>query len=604
MFCPGQAKFSDAKLSKGYMTLVGKSNIYKCPGKGVNCVSELPVEYSNQCSAGSGGVACAECMQDYKWDTVDGMCVKCESTGFSLMFIFAALVVAFLVFRLIPRSADFSENQLVDTVRFVILAVPVYQMLDCIQVATIFGMSTIPWPDQISSLYRRVGGLVDIKLYSLECQMEADRAAYAASYLVLLNLMPLVFFGVILLLCVPSALVRSIRRFAPSPILGINMVFAVTSTFYMMIFNFSLNMTWQTYKHPAYPGSDAEASLTSFPFLLTSTNTVTGMRLFSIFAIAVWGILLVLIPVAIIWVLPKKRNMLMMRRCTLSLVLKYDDKKSWWCLIELASKTFVVMTLTIFTDPAWQVQFLALIMVPHLFAQSFVKPYRFLFHDISETALLFGKVCLLGCSIPFFADAVEGEVPGTGEPLIVLGCVCFFCFAIFCWGVFNMCRDGVQLKGGGAAQLNKVKDVLVVIFPPRRPGHGLVSLAPGSEQLKRIDEVGTSRDKAARSAGLAEKQEKLENERKQTVSVLSLKVKQDCVVWTLAEHYGRGTPAEKGCGSMKKCQQELLARGFPAAGNAAPGGGAAQPGTDGFDKKAFDVYMKDRKEIMESLRNL
>merc|ERR1712048_1001765 len=116
------------------------------------------------------------------------------------MWIFAVLVLAFLVFRLVPKSAEFSERQLVDTVRFVILAVPIYQLLDVVQVATIFGMSTIPWPDDISSMLRRLGGFVDVKLYSLECKMDDNREAYAMSYLLVLNILPTIFFGIVIVL--------------------------------------------------------------------------------------------------------------------------------------------------------------------------------------------------------------------------------------------------------------------------------------------------------------------------------------------------------------------------------------------------------------------
>lgn len=276
----------------------------------------------------------------------------------------------------------------------------------------------------------------------------------------------------------------------------------------------------------------------------------------------------------------------MMRRCTLSLVLKYGDAKSWWCLVDLASKTCIVLTLAAFKDAAWQVQFLALIMVPHLFAQLYTRPYRFLVHNFSETAVLFAKVALLGCSIPFFEPATKGQEPTAGETFVTLIIAVGVCLFVFVWGTCNMCIWGVQLSGGGEAQVRMVTSRLVKLLPPHREGHGLVSLVPGNEVLARIDAVGSARDRSAGSA-LGQKIQEFATEKRELLAVLSLKLKQDCVVWTLAEHWARGTPSESTCNEMKKCQQEVLQKCFRSDG--------------GFDQKAFETYVKERSAIMSKL---
>lgn len=224
------------------------------------------------------------------------------------MYILAPLALCFIIFRLIPRTSEFSEPQLADSVRFTTLAVPCYQLADAVQSATILGMSTIPYPASVISFFRRIGGIVDVQMYSLECKMDDDRAKYAMAYVAVVNILPIIFFSFVLIVCMPSALAPALKRMRlPSPILGLNLIFAVTSAFFMMIFNFALNLSFQKYNHPVYPKShDPKSSLVAFPFLLTETNDVKGMRLFSAFSIAIWGVLLVVIPGIIVWVLPKK----------------------------------------------------------------------------------------------------------------------------------------------------------------------------------------------------------------------------------------------------------------------------------------------------------
>merc|ERR1712196_34286 len=119
------------------------------------------------------------------------------------------------------------------------------------------------------------------------------------------------------------------------------------------------------------------------------------------------------------------------------------------------------------------------------------------------------------------------------------------------------------------------------LLPAHKEDYGLQNLTPGSELVKTIDMHGQESwvEKAMKGNQIAA----LISERKEKVALLSLKLKQDTVVWTLAEHFAQGTPAEADVTALKESYQEFLEKGFPDESQ--------------FDYEAFQELMTKRSEI-------
>lgn len=113
-------------------------------------------------------------------------------------------------------------------------------------------------------------------------------------------------------------------------------------------------------------------------------------------------------------------HVLFFQRATLALILKYNTDRGWWLLVEMMTKCFSCISITIADTGGKQMQILAGVFLFYgtMLANSF--PYRFARHMYSDTAFTICKVMVLCMAVSCIAgDSTDGT------PILFVVCVAY-----------------------------------------------------------------------------------------------------------------------------------------------------------------------------------
>lgn len=111
----------------------------------------------------------------------------------------------------------------------------------------------------------------------------------------------------------------------------------------------------------------------------------------------------------ILYIRPCKMHVLFFQRATLALILKYNTDRGWWLLVEMMTKCFSCISITIADTGGKQMQILVGVFLFYgtMLANSF--PYRFARHMYSDTAFTICKVMVLCMAVSCIAgDSTDG----------------------------------------------------------------------------------------------------------------------------------------------------------------------------------------------------
>jgi len=175
-------------------------------------------------------------------------------------------------------------------------------------------------------------------------------------------------------------------------------------------------------------------------------------------------------------------------------------------------------------------------------------------HNLSENANVLGKLMVLCSSLALFS----GLDIGGGQFLVEVGVVMFVFFVIFCFGLYQALIKGVTVTSDGRKEMDALKGCLARFLLPQVPEtFGLRMLVPGSAALARLD---AANDKAGLSQDVAlqKRINTLQGGVKELGTLLSLRFKQTCMLWTLAEHWTTNNAGNAECQAMKDGEQQIL----------------------------------------------
>merc|ERR1719183_1171451 len=202
----------------------------------------------------------------------------------------------------------------------------------------------------------------------------------------------------------PSALSNKMRsKWFPSPTLACNCFFSLASSFFIAVFHFNVSLSFRFFPHPLTPGIARFYSLVYFPFITHDMNIVQHLQLFAFFSISVWVLLLIVGPTSLIFILPLHRNWLQLRRCTISLVLKFRAGMSWWYAVESMQKIIFVLSISVFRNPAWQFRCIVVSVLLHGAGVFACSPFSIASITLVEKVLVLWKLLSLICIMPVFS---------------------------------------------------------------------------------------------------------------------------------------------------------------------------------------------------------
>jgi hypothetical protein len=523
------------------MTLAGSSTFYKC-------LSDKACPYSTElgdglsCLHGGTGIACASCIEDYRWDPVGQHCVECNDRAV-LFFVLCGVFFLFFVFLLIPKDPALPAQLKAIFVTNSNL-VPLYQLADLLQYVMLLGASRIPWPERSREYMQRIGGFFDLSFYYLDCKGSDDREEAALSAVIGSNLIPVILYVVIILITLPSNFNKEAPL--PSALMGVNMLHSIYSAFFQTIAYFGFAVAFQTYNHPHAIGFESEtpeASLKNFPFLLVGSSKVDDMRTVSVIFLSLHVLFLFLIPYHIIRRSAKKKNATgPLRLSTLSLVVKYHESMSWWHFFDMLFKLLTVLSITGWNhDPTWEFRALSFLALLQLVLIFWWRPYRYAPHNWGEEFVMVFKVLLLANAMPSFDDSAEDKEWNDGRVVFFIS---LGIYLMYLGVITSFIRIGIQ-------------DV-------KAPPHG--NRWDPSEGFDKeilcpeVDEVPlTEEEEAAQEAAAAEtaKEEKVEIGQ---IALMSLRFKHATVLWTLAAHWTKNRAGHVECKTVKEYQQKIIQR--------------------------------------------
>jgi hypothetical protein len=554
--CNGSSSTSPIYVKPGFMSVAGQTQIYKCQGEGKACPYTTQLGVGNPCPPGHEGVACAHCIDDHRWDNVEGKCVACNDRAI-VFYIFSGLLLLLLIYLLIPVQGKMTmDDQLAQVYIYSTNYVPLYHLADIIQYAMVLGASTIPWPERTREFLQRIGSVIDGSFYFLDCHSNDVKEDAAFHYIMWTNMLPTILFVAVLILCIPSLILPKVRL--PSFVLGYNLMYTFYTVFFMAIFHFGLTFSVQSYDHP--PGehlfkSDDEitgqyptrplnhpASLKYFPYMLVGSPNANDLRIASLVILSVHVIFFFIWPVWLIFQLPKKQNE-GLKYFTLSLIAKYHNQTSWWHAFDLIFKALTVIAINAWQDPTWEYRFLALLALLQGMLVLWIKPYRFDPHNWSEVSLAFLKLLILAVALPNFEEHSwinSEDHDGRVIFLISLGLYGF---------LFGANNGFIRVKHG---------DITIPAPQPRwdaSEGYNAMVL------VGREDETEMAAQAAAGNADKAKANEKAKDTPEVDQSaVMNLRYKHASVLWTLAAHWTKNKQGHIECKLLKEYQQKIIQR--------------------------------------------
>jgi len=289
---------------------------------------------------------------------------------------------------------------------------------------------------------------------------------------ILLNMLPAILIGGCVLLVIPSMVSAKARAMRlPSPIGACNTVLTILITFFVTILNFSITMVLTTYPHnEGGPPAGAPSSLVAFPYILTTDDTYSKMKVVAYCALAIWCGGSFLLIAGTIYLLPHLKNETF-HRCALALTVRHRRTCTWFVILEMLSKFVICLSVAIFKSTAAQMQMQIGVFLIYLTCLCTALPYRFLRHTYSDCIFCAGKLCVVYMSAPFL-DREDKD----SAPILFLIVLIFINFVLlFLSGVYFFLKGKAADPQYDADTLISIRDRLFTgLLPKQNPVYELV----------------------------------------------------------------------------------------------------------------------------------
>jgi hypothetical protein len=199
------------------------------------------------------------------------------------------------------------------------------------QIAQVFGLyyeTQLKFPRTTSSSMQFAGDVVKLRTFGFGCGT-VDSRMQAITQTAMANLLPVIPFGT-LALCYVLGRALPPSKWRPCPDQSFAQCLGLFSTFFISIANFAINTGFAEYKHPC-----GEKSLYHFPFIRSTDDDATTIKVLSLVGVFVWCLGGLATVSYILWKLPSRANDVHFRRKSLPIVIRFRPEMPWWYLVML-----------------------------------------------------------------------------------------------------------------------------------------------------------------------------------------------------------------------------------------------------------------------------
>jgi hypothetical protein len=306
---------------------------YKCIGKSKACPGAfMDSPTADMCSEGGSGVSCAYCLDGYSLE--GGRCIKCKGSSKSAGVI--VLAVLTLVFCIAIGKSTFppephgtyTQKTIQLKMVWVLITVSATAIFQVMQVFGMFGATVVKWPGASKSMMELPSQAWDLKAFQLSCT-GAEAKEFAVTRTLLTNLAPLIPLFVLTMCFILGGFIkREGARYWPDPTAAISNGISLLGTFFVTISNCAINTGFAEFSHPS-----GDKSLLYFPFILTTDETATKIKVISILGVLVWCVGGMSVVIYILNRLPKRVLDLQFRRSSLAIVIRFRPEMPWWWVV-------------------------------------------------------------------------------------------------------------------------------------------------------------------------------------------------------------------------------------------------------------------------------
>mmetsp|Transcript_161620 Transcript_161620/g.298054 ORF Transcript_161620/g.298054 Transcript_161620/m.298054 type:complete len:1317 (-) Transcript_161620:144-4094(-) len=431
-----------ACLQPGYMTFGNPIQVFFC----AQCDSQVQPHAATekQCPPHSGGAGCSKCDVNWFWKTSFDKCEQCEKIGFQIGFCTSyAIFAILLVIRICPRESCFGEKTLAQTIMIANVSGPIFSWVEFYQVVLLLFTIDIPWPEHILQRIGIVSDYFALDAFDLECQF-TDKMKFSTGYIAFVNALPGCVALFLLIVSTPSILNSKLHAFHfPSPLLASNVLCTIIIVFSTLLFFFSGALPLRSIVQPRI-GSHGATTMWRFPFILLQTERAKHLRLAGISLLIFWSMLLVVVSTTLLYVIPMTPSWITLRRCTISLTIKYKIQYSLCIVLESAVKISMTWFVIVFSrQPAWQFTSAVCAFMVLFFCHITFMPHRFPLHSVVD---IFKNMCSILMVFPIMSSNVNSECFVLVLVFITLKCLLVECMCIYQTLVLGVKNIGVLLQ--------------------------------------------------------------------------------------------------------------------------------------------------------------
>mmetsp|Transcript_17352 Transcript_17352/g.30118 ORF Transcript_17352/g.30118 Transcript_17352/m.30118 type:complete len:1330 (+) Transcript_17352:71-4060(+) len=437
-----------ACLQPGYMTWGNPIQFFfcaQCFGRENNVQPNATSE--KQCPPHSGGAGCSKCDVNWFWRTSLDKCEQCENFKFSIGFCVSyAIFAIFLGIRICPIESCFGAKTLAQAIMLANISGPIFCWVEFYQVVFLFFMVDIPWPEYILQHIGIVSEYFVLNAFDLECQF-TDKMKFTMGYMAFVNVLPGCVAIFLLIISTPSILNSKLYAFHfPSPILASNVFCKIINVCSITII-FLGAIPMRSVVQPSI-GSHGATTMWRFPFILLQTERAKHLRLASILLLIFWSMVLVVMSATLLYVVPMTPNWITLRRCTMSLTIKYKIQYSLFIVLDSAVKIILTCSVIVFSgQPTWQLLSATFAFIVLFFFHATCMPHRFALHSIMD---LFKNICsilMVFMSFPIMRSTNdESKIFVLAPVFVTLNFLLVECVCIYQTVMLGMKNIGVCLK--------------------------------------------------------------------------------------------------------------------------------------------------------------
>jgi len=435
-----------ACLQPGYMTFGNPIQFFFC----AQCDSQVQPHAATekQCPPHSGGAGCSKCDVNWFWKTSFDKCEQCEKIVFQIGFCTSyAIFAILLVIRICPRESCFGEKTLAQTIMIANVSGPIFSWVEFYQVVLLLLTIDIPWPEHILQRIGIVSDYFALDAFDLECQF-TDKMKFSTGYMAFVNALPGCVALFLLIISTPSILNSKLHAFHfPSPLLASNVLCTIIIVFSTLLIFFSGALPLRSIVQPRI-GSHGATTMWRFPFILLQTERAKHLRLAGILLLIFWSMLLVVVSTTLLYVIPMTPSWITLRRCTISLTIKYKIQYSLCIVLESAVKISMTWFVIVFTrQPAWQLTGAVCAFMVWFFCHITFMPHRFPLHSVVDIFKNMCSILMVFMCFPIISSTnVNSECFVLVLVFITLKCLLVECMCIYQTLVLGVKNIGVFLQ--------------------------------------------------------------------------------------------------------------------------------------------------------------